>query len=81
MPAYDGPLHDKLVEHYGNINAQITIADIVTSVRTGNLQTVVYDLTDMKIWVANARADDESGPLSAYDRQFVRFDMNELFKQ
>jgi hypothetical protein len=81
VPAYDGPLHDKLVEHYGKINARITIADIVTSVRTGNLQTVVYDLTDMKIWVANARADDESGPLPAYNRQFIRFDMNELFKQ
>ena len=81
VPAYDGPLHDKLIEHYGNINAEVTINDIVTSVKTGNLQTVVYDLTAMKTWVANARADDESGPLAAYDRQFVEFDMNELFKQ
>jgi isopenicillin-N N-acyltransferase-like protein len=81
VPAYDGPLHDKLIEHYGKINAEVTINDIVTSVKTGNLQTIVYDLTAMKTWVANARADDETGPLAAYDRQFVEFDMPELFKR
>jgi len=81
VPAFDGPLHDKLVEHYGHINADVTINDILPSVGTGNLQAVVYDLTAMKIWVANARADDESGPLEAYNRQFVEFDMNELFKR
>ncbi len=79
VPSYDGPLHDKLIEHYGHINAEVTIKDIVTSVGTGDLQTVVYDLTAMKIWVANAKADDESGPLAAYDRQFVEFDMNKVF--
>ncbi len=81
VPAYDGPLHDKLVEHYGHINAEATITDILPSVGTGNLQAVVYDLTAMKIWVANARADDESGPLQAYHRQFVEFDMNEMFQK
>ncbi len=79
VPSYDGPLHDKLVEYYGRINAEVTINDIVTSVGTGDLQTVVYDLTAMKIWVANAKADDESGPLAAYDRQFIEFDMNQVF--
>ncbi|MBN1351270.1 hypothetical protein JXJ21_17765 [candidate division KSB1 bacterium] len=81
VPRYDGPLHDKLVEYYGKINAENTINDIITSVGTGNLQTVVYDLTAMKIWIANARADHESGPLEAYNRQFVEFDMNALFKK
>lgn len=81
VPDYDGPLHDKLVEYYGKINAEVTIKNIVTSVGTGNLQTVVYDLTAMKIWVANAKADDESGPLEAYNRQFVQFDMNKLFNK
>ena len=81
VPSYDGPLHDKLAEHYGKINAEITIKDIVTSVGTGDLQTVVYDLTDMYMWVANAKADHETGPLDAYNRQFVKFDMNALFEK
>jgi len=80
-PEYDSPLHDKLVEHYGKINAEVTINDILPSVKTGDLQTVVYDLTEMKIWVANARADHESGPLPAYSRKFVEFDMNAIFNR
>jgi len=33
----------------------------------------------MKIWVANAREDHESGPLPAYARKFIEFDMNTIF--
>jgi len=79
VPKYDGPLHDKLVEHFGKINAEVTINDILPAVKTGDLQAVVYDLTDMKMWVAYARADGESGPLPAYDRQFLEFDANDIF--
>lgn len=79
VPEFDKPLHDKLVEHYGKINAEVTINDILPFVRTGNLQAVVYDLTAMKIWVANARADEETGPLEAYNRQYIEFDMKDLF--
>lgn len=81
VPRYDGPLHNKLIEHYGKINAEVTIKDIVTSVGTGDLQTVVYDLTSMKVWVANARADHESGTLAAYNRQFVELNMNAIFNE
>ncbi|RLD79338.1 MAG: hypothetical protein DRJ10_08975 [Bacteroidetes bacterium] len=80
-PKYDSLLHNKLVEHYGKINAEVTINDIISSVKTGDLQTIVYDLTDMKIWVANARADHEKGALPAYDRQFVEFDMKAIFNK
>jgi hypothetical protein len=80
-PKYDGPLLDKLLEHYGKINAEVTINDIIPSVKTGDLQAVVYDLTDMKIWVANAGADNESAPIPAYDRKFLEFDMNAVFNQ
>lgn len=81
VPKFDRALHDKLVEYYGNINAEVTINNIVAQVGTGNLQTVVYDLTAMKMWVANARADGEAGPLEAYNRQFVEFDLPALFSR
>ena len=81
VPPYDGPLHDKLKQHYGRINAQVTIEDILPSVKTGNLQAVVYDLTAMRVWVANARAEGEKGPLEAYRRPFVEIDMKQVFDQ
>ncbi|MBN1345173.1 MAG: hypothetical protein JXQ73_20935 [Phycisphaerae bacterium] len=81
VPKYDGPLHDKLVEHYGHIDAKVTIEDILPYVRTGNLQVAVYDLTAMRIWVANARAKGEQGDLPAYDRSYVEIDMKQVFKE
>ncbi len=80
-PKYDSLLHNKLIEHYGRINAHVTINDILPNVETGDLQSIVYDLTDMKIWVANAKANHESGPLPAYERQFIEFNMKAIFNQ
>ncbi len=81
IPKYDGPLADRLKAHYGRINAKVTIEDILPTVRTGNLQAVVYDLTDLRVWVANARATDEQGPLQAYSRPFVEIDMEQVFRE
>lgn len=81
VPKYDQRLHDQLKKHYGQLNGEITITEILPAVKTGNLQAVVYDLTDMRIWVANARADHEGGPLEAYNRQFIQFDMASLFER
>lgn len=81
VPAYDKPLHDMLKRHYGKIDAEVTIREILPTVRTGNLQVVVYDLTDKVIWTANAQslANKEKGPLDAYKRAYVRLDMNKVF--
>lgn len=79
VPKYDQRLHAQLKKHFGNINGEITVTEILPTVETGSLQAVVYDLTDMKIWVANAKADDETGPLEAYNRPFIEIDMQALF--
>lgn len=33
------------------------------------------------MYVSNARGSNESGPLNAYDRQFVMLDMKSLFEE
>lgn len=81
VPKYDQPLHDQLKAHYGRINATAVIEEILPTVRTGNLQVAVYDLTAMKIWTANARAEGETGPLNAYERTFVELDMKAVFQR
>ena len=81
VPKYDKALHDMLKKHYGKITAEITIREILPTVGTGNLQTAIYDLTNNIAWIANARANAESGPRNAYERSFVRLDMKQLFTQ
>jgi len=81
VPACNKALHDMLVKYYGRISPEITVREILPSVKTGNLQVVVYDLTDNVIWTANAAAysGNEKPPLDAYDRAYVKLDMKALF--
>lgn len=37
-------------------------------------------IQQMQMYVSNARGISEEGPLNAYDRQFVKLDLNQLFK-
>ena len=67
-PSYNEVLARQLMKYHGNITAQNTIRDVVSIVQTGDLHIAVYDFYEMKLYVANARGDSESGPTHAYDR-------------
>ncbi len=47
----------------------------------GDLHIAIYDLTHNIMHVANARRDNVTGPVKAYDRMFIRFNMTELFAE
>jgi len=64
-----------------NVTAINTIRDVVSISKTGDLHIAVYDHNHMIMYVANARSTKETGPLPAYNRQFVQFNMNALFSQ
>ncbi len=81
VPSYDKPLHDMLRKNYGKLTGEVTVREILPTVRTGSLQVAVYDLTSMTVWTANARGDNETGPLKAYERAYVKLDMNDLFQR
>ncbi len=81
VPSYDKPLHDMLKKNYGKLTGEVVVREILPTVRTGNLQVAVYDLTSMTVWTANARADQERGPRNAYERAYVKLDMNDLFNR
>jgi hypothetical protein len=55
---------------YGHID-QGTLIDMMRTVPTGNLHAVAYDVTAMKMWVANAT----TGAEPAYHENFVEFDL------
>lgn len=67
-PGYSVVLARQLNAYHGNITAENTIRYIVPIVQTGDLHIAVYDLPREVLYVANARADSETGPSMAYDR-------------
>jgi isopenicillin-N N-acyltransferase like protein len=78
-PGFNVVMNKQLTQFYGNITAENTIRSITSIVQTGDLHIAIYDLTNMVLHTANARGDGESGPAMAYDRSFVRIDMNAVF--
>ena len=78
-PGYSVVLHRQLKALHGQLTPEVTVKNVVPIVQPGDLHVVISDLTNMKMFVANARGRGESGPLNAYDRQFIELDMNELF--
>lgn len=80
-PGYSLTLGTQLRKFWGKITIENTIQEIVARTQTGNLQICVYDLTNQFIYVAYARADNETGPAYAYERQFVKFDLRQLFSE
>jgi len=79
-PSYTSVLGRQLQHYHGNITAENTIYNITAIVQTGDLHAAIYNLRDLSLHVANARADGEHGPRMAYDRQFSRIDMAAMFK-
>lgn len=67
-PGYSQVLAKMLESFHGNLTARVTVSNIVPIVQTGDLHVAIYDHHNSTLYVANARADGESGPNMAYDR-------------
>lgn len=80
-PNYDTVLAQQLQKFHGSIDEVSTIHDILPTVQTGDLHIAFYDLSDQLFYVSLMRkADaDESEPHYAYERQFTKLDMRNLF--
>ncbi len=67
-PGYSEVLAKQLTTYHGNVTPENTIRNVVSIVQTGDLHIAVYDLSRDMLYVANAKADYETGPVYAYDR-------------
>jgi hypothetical protein len=76
-------MSEQLNKYHGSISEVSTIHDILPTVQTGTLHAVVYDLTESLMHVSFARRAkaDPAEPLYAYERQFTRIDMKQVFAQ
>lgn len=81
-PGYNQKLAESLDSLHGHINEVSTIHDLLPTVQTGNLHIVVYDLTEANAFISFMRGStgDVSEPLYAYERQFIKLDMEAIFR-
>ena len=81
-PGFSAPLHDRLQENWGQLDAEVAIRDVVARTQTGNLHIAVYDLADDSVYVSFAkRSDDEDTTTGkmAYERGYTKLDLASLF--
>jgi isopenicillin-N N-acyltransferase like protein len=69
---WDRRLFETMAPLTGRIDEQTGMETVMRGMGTGNLQAVHYDVTDLRLWVANATPGPDPQP--AYEQQFVQFD-------
>jgi len=69
-----------LQKYYGSLNVENT-RQVCAISQTGDMQIAIYDFAKNQVYVANAKAEGEQGPPLAYDRSYVKFDMNTIFAE
>ena len=60
---------------YGKITEMVAMEDVMTGLGTGDLHAIAFDVTNLKIWVANAAPD----ATPAYKRVYVPYNLKEAF--
>lgn len=70
-------VHDRLKASWGHIDPKAGMAEVMTGLGTGSLHAIVYDATNLKVWVANAGKDRTP----AYKREYVEYDLAKAFRE
>lgn len=70
-------LYKVLSTKYGKITESVAMDDVMTGLGTGDLHAIAFDVTDLKIWVANAGRD----ATPAYERVYVPYDLKAAFEK
>lgn len=73
----------QLQEYYGKIGVASLIREIIPISQTGDTQSAVMDIGNMRTYVAYSAylEGGEKGPLYAYDRQYVEVDLKRAFTE
>lgn len=78
-PSFNQRFSEQLNLYYGKLSAETTIQHILPSIDSGNLQAVVYDLTDNFVYIAYGVVDSQQKKLNAFDRPFIRLNLTDIF--
>jgi len=79
QPSADPCLGDLLKVQYGSIDSEYLIRHVVAEHQTGDTHAAVYDYANNFIYVVIAGPYVNGTYTPAYDRQWTKFDMTQLF--
>ena len=81
-PGFHKVLREKIVENYGQINAEIALRKLIAGTNSGNLHVAVYDFENDHMYVSFTKSDDSfDGSSNAYKRSYTRLDMADNFSK
>jgi len=66
-------VYDVLKPRLGSIDETVGMGDVMRGLGTGSLHAIHFDVTALKLWVANATPAPANAP--AYNQAFVPFDL------
>jgi len=74
-PSFHQRLGQLLQNNSGSVTALSTVQTILPSLTSGNLQTVIYDLTNQTVYFAYGTVTEAKKEINAYDRPYIRLDL------
>lgn len=80
-PNYHIRLHEMLDRYHGNITALNTIRYILPGLNSGNLQAVVYDLSEEWVYFAYGHQNQSGQVVNAYLRPFIGLNLKQAFAE
>jgi hypothetical protein len=79
-PSFYIRLHEMLQKYHGNITAENTIRYILPGLNSGNLQAVIYDLSNEWVYIAYGHVDEQTKKKTdAYNRPFIGLNLKEMW--
>jgi isopenicillin-N N-acyltransferase like protein len=81
QPSTEPCMNDVLHWGYGNVTASFLSTYLVALEQTGDMHIAIYDFVREVMYVSNASPGDGSGNgvVPAYNRQFLRFNMTDMW--
>lgn len=78
-PPFNDVMAHQIQKNFGKMTPELAIREVMPMAATGDLHVYVTDLVQQLLWVSFARSDGKAGPLSAYDRQYFKLDVKDLW--
>lgn len=78
-PSFTGRFSEILKDNHGTINAEAVVRILLPGLTSGNLQSVIYDLTNQTVHFAYGAVTAGNKTVNAYDRPYFKLSLPELF--